>query len=165
MELRSHLAAEDSQEDYVAVQVAWLGRGRAGLFPCPQAPSPVPGSILDDFSADHSFPFSYISVLVTKLTLNSNWSPNSTDNSHLSSPRMNPTFNFGVPNPPQTGFDSLSLLPTFLSLPRHRDTIYSPHSPRDPENHLPASAMVHLAVIVASSISDDSDPRGHCGEC
>lgn len=116
MELGSHLTAEDSQEDSVAVQVAWQGRGRAGLCPCPQAPSPVPGSILDDFSVDYSFPFSYISVLVTKLTLNSNWSHNSTDNSLFSGPRMNPTYNFGVPSPSQPGFDLyLSCLPAFPS--------------------------------------------------
>lgn len=149
----------------MAVQVAWLGRGRAGLFPCPQASSPVLGSILNNFSADQSFPFSYISVLVTKLTSNSNWSPNFTDIGLLSSPRMNPTCNFGVPSPSQPGFDSLTLSPASLFfLDTETQSILHSH-PGAPENHLPATAMVHLAVTVPSFISDDSGPRGYCGGC
>lgn len=138
-----------SQEGYVAAQVTWLSRGPAGLFPSPQALSPDSGSFLGDFLVDHSFPFSYTSVVATRLTLNSHWSPNLTDCNFPPSPRVNPTCHFGVHSLAQPGFDSSSLSPAFPFL-SSQDTEIQSSLPWAPENHHPATAMGRLAVTVPS---------------
>lgn len=151
MELGAHLVAEEVPGELRGCSSCMAGQRQSWAL------SSVPGSILGDFSAEHSSPFSY--VVATRLTLNSSWSPNPTDNSLPSGPRMNPTCRFGVHSPSQPGFDlHLSSLLSLSFPDTETQSILHLH-PQAPGNHHPVTAMVRMTVTVFSSMSDNSDPR------
>lgn len=110
-------------------------------------------------------PFSYVSVLASRMTLNSNWNPDPTDSSLPSSPRMRPTYHLGAPSPSRPGFDSSSFSLVFSFLPRHQDTIRSVLRihPGDPEDHHPAAAMVQLEVTPLPSTVSTQTPGDTVG--